>query len=149
MRLLKLVLVVCAAAAVAHLVLSHRKAPSDGEPSATAAAGETGPSVSAQGFVSLPALRNAPAGKVLIFAPDNCPREAGQRATFLEQTLNAEGIPTVRSSSAEFPMASDGGPPPAVDKIMMGTVPIVFVNGRAKNNPQVSEIEAEYRTHGH
>ena len=29
---------------------------------------------------------------------------------------------------------------------MMGEGPVVFVNGKAKNNPELSDVEGEYRS---
>jgi uncharacterized membrane protein len=142
MRIIKILLVCCVAGAVVHYVKTHRSAP-------TAAAEEAPPTVSSQGFVELPRIRDAQPDQVLIVAPQNCPREAGQRAGALEQALNREGIPAVRTANVAFPVSGQAdakGPPALVDQIMMGELPIVIINGRAKNNPGLASVEAEYRS---
>ena len=144
MRFLKLLLVACMAVGVYHYVQTHHKAPA-----AQAATPNPAPDVSAQGFVALPPLQGAQPNKVMIIAPENCPKEAGQRAGFLEQALASEGIPASRTASVQFGLPMDGdtaGIKASLDKVMMGELPIVVINGRAKNNPQMSEIEAEFRS---
>jgi len=51
------------------------------------------------GFVALRAIpKEAKPGLVIIWAPDNCPREAGQRAEQLVTALEAAQIPHLRIS---------------------------------------------------
>lgn len=117
-------------------------------------AGAAGPpqieQASANGFVPLQPPSNAPTGKVLVVAPLNCPSAEAQRADALVQGLASDGIPCEKIADASF--SFDHKPRPAeaerLDSIMKGRLPIVFVNGRARNDPELADIEAEYRGSG-
>jgi len=99
---------------------------------------------SANGFVALPTPTNANAAQVVVFAPDNCPLEAGQRADALVQQLASRNIPYLRSSNASFSAVPDATTMERLNTVMNGEVPIVFINGRGKANPTVQEVIAEY-----
>ncbi|HET7924755.1 MAG TPA: hypothetical protein VFL30_07640 [Rhodanobacteraceae bacterium] len=96
------------------------------------------------GFVALAQPVGIKPDKVFIFAPANCPREAGQRSDALTQSLVDRGVAYSRSAHLSYePM----------DPVMLGRVnamlagdnaPIVFVNGRIKANPALDEVLAEY-----
>jgi hypothetical protein len=101
---------------------------------------------SAQGFVPMPAIADR-SSRVLILAAMNCPREAARRADALVGLLSEQGVPSKRSAGLEFRFTSRPTQEEVdrMNRVMTGPLPIVFVDGRAKNNPDVSEIVAEYR----
>jgi hypothetical protein len=100
------------------------------------------------GFVSLPvAPINMPQGKVIVVAPEHCPSPEGRRGDALEQLLANAGIPCVRTENVQYPPVAESGSP-VITTIMNGALPIVFINGKAQNNPDVSKIIAEFRSLG-
>lgn len=102
-------------------------------------------STSDNGFVTMPVPTGYDARGVIIFAPENCPSEAAQRAEDLAHRLSSENIPVTRASQANFSFASpDSAVLERVNTVMSGEVPIVFVRGKGKANPSFSEVLAEY-----
>ena len=105
------------------------------------------PVVSANGFVTLPELTGGVSGKVVVFAPENCPSDAAARADAMAQNLAYRNIPSVRSHDVQF---SSTDPDPAIaarlNAVMNGDLPIVLVNGKGKANPTFEEVLAEYKT---
>lgn len=101
--------------------------------------------VSANGFIALPSLAGADPKQVVVFAPENCPKEDAQRSDALAQSLVQRNIPSVRSHDVSF---TSSDPDPAIgarlNSVMNGEFPIVFVNGRGKANPTLDEVIAEY-----
>lgn len=98
------------------------------------------------GFVALPMPTGVTASEVVVFAPANCPSDAAQRADRLEQALAAKGIPVRRSQNASFDFESpDPQTVVVLERVMNGTIPIVFVRGKGKANPTADEVLAEYR----
>ena len=140
-KLLKIIVVVIVAFLVLKFLSAHRKV--EAVASASAAA-QMQPS--ANGFVPLPAPFTAPTDRLLILAPPHCPSQEGRRADELVRQLNQDGIPCTRSGDVSI--ASGREPTDDETKrlnaIMMGTMPIVFINGRARNNPSLNEIKSEY-----
>ena len=108
----------------------------------------TGPEavVSANGFVALPSLAGADPRQVVVFAPQNCPKESARRSDELAQSLVQRNIPSVRSDNATFTFLSDPDPgiKARLNAVMNGELPIVFVNGKGKANPTLDEVIAEY-----
>lgn len=97
------------------------------------------------GFVRMPQPLGTDADQVLIFAPLNCPSDAAQRARTLSRALAAQGIPHARLDTADFDMENPGREmADRFKRVMQGTVPIVFVHGRAKANPTLDEVVAAY-----
>jgi hypothetical protein len=145
MRLLTNILLVCAALVAFGLWSRQQR-----RVVAERAAWEAATSPNANGFVPMPAWNDPPAGKVWIVAALNCPRPAGLRADGLVSRLAEDGIVAVRVAQVSF--SFDQMPTQAekdrISKVMNGELPVVFVNGRAKNNPQASEIVAELRAGG-
>jgi hypothetical protein len=80
-----------------------------------------------------------------VFAPENCPSEAAQRARQLGGTLSAQNIPYRETSSANFSAPSSQEEAARVMAVMNGPVPIVYVDTRARANPTAEEAVAEYR----
>ena len=107
-----------------------------------------GAAKSANGFVSIAPPDDARRNTVVIFAPLNCPSDAAQRADALAYELNRRGIPYVRSNSYQAqvtnPTADDEATLRRTEDVMKAGVPVVFVNGKAKANPTLAEVVAEY-----
>lgn len=101
---------------------------------------------SPRGFVSLPQVRGQSPASVLVVAAENCPHEDAQRADQLARDLSKNGLPVVRIHNVGFDFP--GKERPNIDRInavMSGSLPIVFVHGRAKANPTLAEVLAEYK----
>lgn len=96
-------------------------------------------------FVAIPLPDGVSALGVVIFAPENCPSEAAQRARQLAGHLSAQRIPYQETSNADFSTLSSQDEANRVMSVMNGPVPVVYVNGRAKANPTPEEVVAEYR----
>ena len=63
----------------------------------------------------------------------------------LAEDLGRKGIPVVRTHNISFRFeGSDGAQAEAVSAVMRGPLPIVFVRGRAKANPSLADVMAEY-----
>jgi hypothetical protein len=100
---------------------------------------------SAQGFVQLPAVPGHGNGtEVIVFAAKNCPLEDSQRAESLAAALRAAGIPVRQTNDISF-TSSDPSDFPKVDRVMRGRLPIVLVNGKARNDPSLEDVLTEYR----
>jgi hypothetical protein len=99
----------------------------------------------AGGFAAIPLPDGVSAHGVVIFAPENCPSEAAQRARRLASHLSAERIPYRETSRANFSTLASQAEANRVMSVMNGPVPVVYVNGRAKANPTPEEVVAEYR----
>ena len=110
--------------------------------------GIDGATKSPNGFVSVAMPDGAPRNTAIIFAPLNCPSDAAQRADALANELTSRGIPNVRSDSYEAkvtnPTADDEANLHRTDDVIKAGVPVVFINGRAKANPTLKEVIAEY-----
>lgn len=103
----------------------------------------------ATGFVSLPPVNGAPADTVMVVAAENCPHEDAQRADRLTAELKGRGIPVLRSHQVSFTIDSpDSAVPERINAVMTGQLPIVFINGRAKPNPSLDDVIAEFRGAG-
>jgi hypothetical protein len=96
-------------------------------------------------FVELPLPDGVSARGVVIFAPQNCPSEAAQRARQLASVLSEQNIPYSETSSASFSALSSREEAARVTAVMEGPIPVVYVDGRAKANPTAEEVVAEYR----
>ena len=97
------------------------------------------------GFVSIPMPDGMNPHGVVVFAPENCPSDAAQRAYALVSDLGGRGMPVSRADSASFGDLPDAATAERIRAVMNGEVPIVFVNGKAKANPSLDEVVAEYR----
>jgi len=103
-------------------------------------------SSSSNGFVQLPGTSRSASSAVQVIAAEGCPEEAAQRADSLAEQLSSKGIPVVRTHNVSFTVTS-GDPADAqrISSIMSGELPIVLVRGKAKSNPSLDEVIAEYR----
>jgi hypothetical protein len=101
---------------------------------------------SSNGFVLLPGTGSTASNAVQVIAAQDCPEEAAQRADSLAEQLSAKGIPVTRAHNVSFTITS-GDPADAqrISSIMSGELPIVLVHGKAKSNPSLDEVVAEYR----
>lgn len=97
------------------------------------------------GFVSVPMPDGMSPHGVVVFAPENCPSDAAQRAYALVSDLGGRGVPVSRADAASFDNLPDAATAERVRTVMGGQVPIVFVNGKAKANPSLEEVLSEYR----
>jgi hypothetical protein len=97
------------------------------------------------GFVRLPMPEGMDAD-VIVFSPEDCPTEAAQRADALVSALKRQRIGVVRAHHATFDIR-DQETADRVHSVMEGPIPVVFVVGRAKANPSVEEVIAEYHAH--
>ena len=91
---------------------------------------------------------NAKEDIVIIFAPLNCPREAGQRARALNERLTQLDIPNMITSSYSLRYTDSSDAFKAriqrTAAIMEGEIPAVLINGMGKANPTAEEVAAEY-----
>lgn len=95
-------------------------------------------------FVSLPTT-TIDANSIVIVAAENCPREGTRRANRLAQELSKKGIPFSRTSTVGFSVSEPNSPLiKTTEEVMNGESPIVFVKGKAKANPTLEEVIAEY-----
>jgi hypothetical protein len=105
--------------------------------------------VSANGFISIVTPAGAADNTVIVFAPENCPSEAAQRAEHLQRRLRDAGIPTVRSTSYHMqimnPTREEQAALERTSSVLGGELPIVLVRGKGKANPTVEEVTSEYR----
>jgi hypothetical protein len=103
---------------------------------------------SPNGFVSVIVPEDARRNTVIIFAPLNCPSDGAQRADALADELTSRGIPNVRSNSygatVTNPTADQEAKIQRTQDVMNAGVPAVIINGRAKANPTLDEVIAEY-----
>jgi len=97
------------------------------------------------GFAALASPEGANPRKVWIVAAVNCPKEGARRADELAQRLAERSIAFDRRSNVSFSLTEDDQDIYGqIEKIMNSEVPIVFVNGRMKSNPDFDEVVAEY-----
>lgn len=113
----------------------------------TTAAIQSGPAVSENGFAALPPADGQNARTVFVVAAQNCPHEEARRADRLAEDLARKGIPVERTQDVRFSITSppDSSVMERMSRIMNGPLPIVFVNGRAKSNPSLEEVVAEFK----
>ena len=109
--------------------------------------GASGAASSANGFASLPPVDGQCSRKVYVLAAKNCPGEDAKRADRLAADLSRKGIPVERTNSARFSLSSplESDVRTRLSQIMEGPLPTVFIDGRAKSNPSVDDVIAEFR----
>jgi hypothetical protein len=98
------------------------------------------------GFVDLAQPQGADPKKVWVIAAVNCPKEGARRADELARDLDLREIAFERRSNVNFSFDVDN--PDLfrrINDMMNGEVPIVFVNGRIKANPELEDVIAEYK----
>jgi hypothetical protein len=97
------------------------------------------------GFVPVPTVKEAMPGTVMVMAAKNCSRAEAQRADKLAQDLEAKGIRVDRRDNLSFTMDGDAATNQNLTTIMNGPLPAVFIDGRAKSNPSLTEVFAELK----
>ena len=138
MNLLKLVLVIAVGAGAYNYWRQHRNEGHSESPG-------TGSSASS-GFVALPAVRGQSPTAVLVVAAEDCPHDDAQRADRLTDDLSRNGVRVVRTHSIGFDIPNGGQADlDQINRVMTGPLPVVFVRGRAKANPTLEEVLAEYK----
>lgn len=105
--------------------------------------------VSKNGFTSVVMPAGAADNTVIVFAPENCPSDAAQRADYLQRRLHEAGIPTVRSTSYSIQITNPTREQQAAlqrtNSVLGGELPIVLLRGKGKANPTAEEVTSEYR----
>lgn len=108
-----------------------------------------GSTSSDHGFVSLPPVQGQSPAAVLVVAAEDCPHEDAQRADRLAEDLSRNGVPVLRTHHAGFTLTgADGNQLERINAVMNGLLPIVFVRGRARANPLLNEVLAEFKGAG-
>lgn len=103
-----------------------------------------------RGFIEFAPPKGGDVKEVLIVAAQNCPHEGAVRADQMASEMKERQVRFRRSSSVNFEVpagADDKTIETFMDRhndIMNREVPLVFVNGRVKSNPDVDEVLAEY-----
>jgi hypothetical protein len=107
---------------------------------------ERGPTTEG-GFVTLLPAGGQNPQTVYVVAAENGPHAEAQRADRLAEDLSRAGIPVERTHDVRFRFTSrpDGEVMERMNKIMNGPLPAVFIRGRAKSNPSLDEVVAEYK----
>jgi hypothetical protein len=100
---------------------------------------------SAAGWIVCATPKGADSKKVLIVAPPKCPRAEGRRAVALGQQLAGRQIPCIQTDSVNFTVTSEGEAQ-EIDNLMKQGAPMVFLNNKAKSNPALEEVIAEYQS---
>lgn len=137
MNFLKLLLVLGVAGGAFHQ-WKQRSVEAGSGASATAAA--------SSGFVQLPRAAEQQGAGVYVVAAQDCPEDDAQRADQLAQDLSNKGIPVSRTHNVSFSLTGDDASQAQqrIASVMRGPLPIVFIGGRAKANPSLAEVVAEY-----
>lgn len=106
----------------------------------------TAQATSTQGFVTLPAPSGSVPGQVLVIAAENCTADAARRADDLAHELASRKVRVTRTHNVNFQFDNpDAATMDRLNRVMNGELPIVFVGGRAKNNPSLADVLAELR----
>lgn len=98
------------------------------------------------GFIEFDPPNGGKRDSVIIVAAQNCPHEAAQHADALAREMAERNVRHVRTSSITFTLSPDSGEAYIArhNHVMSGDLPLVFVNGRVKSNPDVDDVLAEY-----
>ena len=107
------------------------------------------PMQDSDGFVPIQTAAGTAPDTVVILAAQNCPSAAAQRANSMAKHLSDMGIPNTRANNYSVAINSREQLPllKQTSLVLGGEIPVVIINGRAKANPTVDEVAAEYR-HG-
>jgi len=100
----------------------------------------------ANGFVEVPMPDDQEANIVYVVAAENCPHEDAQRADHLAKELSQQNISVQRTHRVGFSSIKDESEAQRINAVMNGELPIVFVSGRAKPNPSIEEVIAEFKS---
>jgi len=101
----------------------------------------------ARGFMEFSPPSGAKTNEVVILAAQNCPHDGAVRADRMAEEMADRHVHFIRTSHASFQPSPDddiGQFMKRHNDVMNSDVPIVFVNGRVKSNPDVDDVLAEY-----
>jgi len=140
MNFVKLLVVVAIGVGAAYYWRGQHRGAADASPMALSAP-------SSRGFVAMPAVTGQSSNAILVLAAENCPHEDAQRADQLAEDLVRSGLPVVRLHNVSFELNGPDASAAAekLTAVMNGELPIVFVRGRAKSNPRLDDVVAEYK----
>ena len=102
------------------------------------------------GFIEMPPPEGMNNKTVMVMAAVNCPHEAALQADWLAQQLADRGMSYQRGSHVSLSLqqfSNEEEAEPLVrhfNTLMESGAPLVFINGRAKHNPDLDEVIAEY-----
>jgi len=99
------------------------------------------------GFVRLPPADGHSLATVFVVAPLRCTREEARRAEQLTAGLSRAGVSVQRTNQVSW-SGFDPSYAENIKSVMDGELPIVFVGGRAKNNPSLGDALAAARNSG-
>jgi hypothetical protein len=100
------------------------------------------------GFVPIATAPDSARNVAIVLAALNCPSAQARRADALATQLTRLGIANQRANSY-FASITSRDQMPLVERtnaVLGGDIPIVIINGRAKANPTVEEVQSEYST---
>jgi len=101
----------------------------------------------ARGFMEFSPPSGAKTNEVVILAAQNCPHDGAVRADRMAEEMADRHVHFIRTSHASFQPSPDDDIDQFMKRhndVMNSDVPIVFVNGRVKSNPDVDDVLAEY-----
>jgi hypothetical protein len=140
MRILWLLLLLALAGAAYHYKYAHHFGSSTSDSASDSTAADH------HGFVELPDVIGFNKSRVMVVAAENCPHADAQRADRLAEELQERGIPVSRTHEVNFnPEHIDLAVAQRIPSVMEGALPIVFIHGRAKGNPSLDDVVAEYQ----
>lgn len=96
----------------------------------------------AHGFIAMPLPGNHDAATVLILTPPHSPDDLRQVADTLQQALQDAGIPAARDTRYH---SDDPAVSARFNALAHRPGPIVFVRNKARANPPLADVIAEYR----
>jgi hypothetical protein len=99
------------------------------------------------GFVPVLTAGGAPQNTAIILAALNCPSAQAKRADALAAKLDELGIPNTRANNYSVTNVTREQAPliKQTSAVLGGEIPVVIINGRAKANPSLDDVVAEYR----
>jgi len=98
------------------------------------------------GFVPIAIAPGSAPNVAIVLAALNCPSAQAQRADALAAQLTRLGVANRRANNY-FASINSRDQMPLLNRtnvVLGGEIPIVIINGRAKSNPTVEEVQAEY-----
>lgn len=98
------------------------------------------------GFVPIATAAGSAPNVAVVLAALNCPSAQAQRADAMAAQLTRLGLANQRANTY-FASISSREQMPLLNRtnaVLGGEIPIVIINGRAKANPTVEEVRAEY-----
>jgi uncharacterized protein HemX len=134
---IKLALIAVMLVAGVHLWHQHQRAVINRELAAVA---------DSNGFVPIATASGSARNVAVVLAALNCPSAQAQRADSLAAELTRLGLANQRANNYYASINSRDQIPllNRTNTVLGGEIPIVIINGRAKANPTIEEVRAEY-----